>query len=172
MPHVQAKWQAACLVSAFVAAEVAASAAGVQEELALVHVVLISEIAGSARISVDWHHRQVRIGDSPCIVTIARQRQLQESGSARKHCSAAHPPDSTTDWAPMLDCPAMPATCGRWAPHWRQSMRSFHHSPTRTPCSHMQHEPRQRLEQAPMRTDWQRDQVCMVRSPRESHTAI
>jgi hypothetical protein len=33
----------------------------------------------------------------------------------------------------------MPATCGRWAPHWRQSMRSFHHSPTRTPCSQMQH---------------------------------
>ena len=48
--------------------------------------------------------------------------------------SVAHPPDSTTDWAPTLDWPAMPATCGKWVPHCRQSMRSFHHSPTRTPC--------------------------------------
>lgn len=28
-----------------------------------------------------------------------------------------HPPESTTDWAPALDCPAMPATWGKWAPH-------------------------------------------------------
>ena len=45
-----------------------------------------------------------------------------------------HPPDSTTDCAPTLVWPAMPATCGKWAPHCRQSSRSFHHSPTRTPC--------------------------------------
>lgn len=35
----------------------------------------------------------------------------------------------------------MPATCGKWAPHCRQSMRSFHHSPTRTPWARDDHIP-------------------------------
>jgi len=45
----------------------------------------------------------------------------------------AHPPDSATDCAPWLDWPAMPATCGKCAPHWRHSSRSAHASPTSTP---------------------------------------
>ena len=49
-----------------------------------------------------------------------------------------HPPERTTDWAPWVDWPAMPATWGKCAPHWRQSRRSFQNSPTRIPCVQLQ----------------------------------
>ena len=58
-----------------------------------------------------------------------------QTHSLRWCCSDAHPPERTTDWAPCPDCPAMPATCGKCAPHWRQSSRSFQYSPTLTPCT-------------------------------------
>jgi hypothetical protein len=60
-------------------------------------------------------------------------RHTVSTQGQRTREDAAHPPDSATDWAPMLDWPAIPATCGKWAPHWRHARRSSHDSPTRTP---------------------------------------
>lgn len=75
----------------------------------------------------------------PTIEATARPRWHRHNSSSSQQQPTArfthtHPPDSTTDCAPTLDWPAMPATWGKCAPHCRQSSRSFHHSPTRMPC--------------------------------------
>ena len=81
-------------------------------------------------------HRQMPASDS---YMSARPRTTHGAFLHQGIRHLTHPPDSTTDWAPTSDWPAMPATCGRCAPHCRQSMRSFHHSPTSTPCGRQCH---------------------------------
>jgi hypothetical protein len=78
--RAQAQRHAARLVGAFVAAQVAAAAAGVQEELALVDIVLVSEAAGAARSSVVKQPIHMTTGDSSCTVTIASRAAVADEG--------------------------------------------------------------------------------------------
>jgi hypothetical protein len=63
------------------------------------------------------------------------------AGPAAAACAAAACQARTC--APRLLWPAMPATCGKCAPHWRQSSLSFHQSPTCTPWQQQQQQQRQ-----------------------------
>ena len=119
------------LVGALVATEVAATRACVQEPLALVAVILIPAGGGYGTVV----HRKGELatcggcmdGAYPecwgCTPVPASAAAALHPGSrcpasccppmpayASSQPAALHPPDSTTDWAPTLDWPAMPAT--------------------------------------------------------------